>query len=347
MPRRISTWRGNLSMHLQGNSVSEAIYMNKVRKTFGPKVAVEGIDLSIPQGSMYGFIGPNGAGKTTTIRMIMSILFPDSGELSVLGKKSAVESKDRIGYLPEERGVYKKMKVAAFLMYMARLKGVDSSGLKPRVMEWLERIELADVAKKKCEELSKGMQQKVQFIASVLHEPDLIILDEPFSGLDPVNMRLLRDLINDQHKAGRTVIFSTHVMQQAESICDHIIMIHEGKKVLDDTLSTIRTRFDPHSIHLDTIGSDDYSIAIKAIDGVASVRKHEGIYEVKIDESIDQQRAMQNILGSIPTSSIEIKRPTLEDVFIEIVTGGNTSENREEVRAQLLAGATNDEEQSS
>lgn len=334
-------------MHLQGNSVSEAIYMNKVRKTFGAKIAVEGIDLSIPQGSMYGFIGPNGAGKTTTIRMIMSILFPDSGELSVLGKKSAVESKDRIGYLPEERGVYKKMKVAAFLMYMARLKGVDSSGLKPRVMEWLERVELAEVAKKKCEELSKGMQQKVQFIASVLHEPDLIILDEPFSGLDPVNMRLLRDLINDQHKAGRTVIFSTHVMQQAESICDHIIMIHEGKKVLDDTLGTIRTRFDPHSIHLDTIGSDDHTGAITAINGVASVRKHEGIYEVKIDESIDQQRAMQNILGSIPTSSIEIKRPTLEDVFIEIVTGGNTSENREEVRAQLLAGATNDEEQSS
>lgn len=347
MPRRVSSRRGNLSMHLQGNSVSEAIYMNKVRKTFGPKIAVEGIDLSIPEGSIYGFIGPNGAGKTTTIRMIMSILFPDSGELSVLGKKSAVESKDRIGYLPEERGVYKKMKVAAFLTYMARLKGIDSQGLKPKVMEWLERIELADVAKKKCEELSKGMQQKVQFIASVLHEPDLIILDEPFSGLDPVNMRLLRDLINDQHKAGRTVIFSTHVMQQAESICDHIVMIHEGKKVLDDTLSTIRTRFDPHSIHLDTIGSDDHTGAIKAINGVASVRKHEGIYEVKIDESIDQQRAMQNILGSIPTSSIEIKRPTLEDVFIEIVTGGNTSENREEVRAQLLAGATTDEEQSS
>ncbi len=331
----------------QGNSVSEAIYMNKVRKTFGPKIAVEGIDLSIPQGSMYGFIGPNGAGKTTSIRMIMSILFPDSGDLSVLGKKSAVESKDRIGYLPEERGVYKKMKVANFLMYMARLKGHDTQGLKPKVMDWLERVELAEVAKKKCEELSKGMQQKVQFIASVLHEPDLIILDEPFSGLDPVNMRLLRDLINEQHKAGRTVIFSTHVMQQAEQICDHIIMIHQGKKVLDDTLDTIRTRFDPHSIHLDTIGQDDHTSAINAIEGVASVHEHEGIYEVKIDESIDQQKAMQNILGSIPTSSIEIKRPTLEDVFIEIVTGGNTSENREEVRAQLLAGATDEEEQSS
>ncbi len=321
--------------------------MNGVRKTFGPKVAVEGIDLQIPQGSMYGFIGPNGAGKTTTIRMIMSILFPDAGELSVLGKKSAVESKDRIGYLPEERGVYKKMKVANFLMHMGRLKGLDARGLKPKVMEWLERVELADVSKKKCEELSKGMQQKVQFIASVLHEPDLIILDEPFSGLDPVNMRLLRDLINEQHTNGKTVIFSTHVMQQAEQICDHIVMIHQGKKVLDDTLSDIRTRFDPHSIHLDTIGSDDHTNQINNVEGVASVRQHEGIYEVKIDESTDQQRAMQSILASIPAAKIEIKRPTLEDVFIEIVTGGNTHDDPEQLRAQLLAGSSNEEEDDS
>ncbi|CAE7756188.1 yhaQ [Symbiodinium sp. CCMP2592] len=321
--------------------------MNGVRKTFGAKVAVEGIDLQIPQGSMYGFIGPNGAGKTTTIRMIMSILFPDAGELSVLGKKSAVESKDRIGYLPEERGVYKKMKVANFLMHMGRLKGLDARGLKPKVMNWLERVELAEVSKKKCEELSKGMQQKVQFIASVLHEPDLIILDEPFSGLDPVNMRLLRDLINEQHTNGKTVIFSTHVMQQAEQICDHIVMIHQGKKVLDDTLGAIRTRFDPHSIHLDTIGPDDHTNQINSVEGVASVRQHEGIYEVKIDESIDQQRAMQSILASIPAAKIEIKRPTLEDVFIEIVTGGDTHDDPEQLRAQLLAGSSNEEEDDS
>lgn len=313
--------------------------MTRVRKTFGPKVAVEGIDLTIPQGSLYGFIGPNGAGKTTTIRMIMSILFPDSGELSVLGKKSAVESKDRIGYLPEERGVYKKMKVANFLMHMGRLKGMDTKGLKPKVMEWLERVELADVAKKKCEELSKGMQQKVQFIASVLHEPDLIILDEPFSGLDPVNMRLLRDLINDQHTAGRTVIFSTHVMQQAESICDHIIMIHEGKKVLDDTLGDIRNRFDPRAIHVDTIGNDDHSGQISSVPGIANVRMHEGVYIVTLEESMDKQQAMQGILGAVPVTGVEIKRPTLEDVFIEIVTGGGVGTDHEQVRAQLLAGS--------
>ncbi len=334
-----------------GAGVTDAIMMNKVRKTFGPKVAVEGIDLHIPQGAIYGFIGPNGAGKTTTIRMIMSILFPDSGELTVLGKKSAVESKDRIGYLPEERGVYKKMKVASFLTHMGRLKGLDSAGLKPKVMEWLERVELGDVAKKKCEELSKGMQQKVQFIASVLHDPDLIILDEPFSGLDPVNMRLLRDLINDQHTAGKTVIFSTHVMQQAESICDHIIMIHEGKKVLDDTLGDIRTRFDPHAIHVDTISDADQTEAIAAVQGISAVHKHEGIYEVKVADSIDQQQAMQSILAAIPVSSIEIKRPTLEDVFIEIVTGGTHTQHhdqdQQQLRAQLLAGSKGEAEASS
>jgi len=318
--------------------------MNRVRKTFGAKVAVEGIDLVIPQGAVYGFIGPNGAGKTTTIRMVMSILFPDSGQLSVLGKKSAVESKDRIGYLPEERGVYKKMKVAAFLVYMGRLKGLDSHGLKPKVMDWLDRVDLGDVAKKKCEELSKGMQQKVQFIASVLHNPDLIILDEPFSGLDPVNMRLLRDLINEQHAAGKTVIFSTHVMQQAESICDHIVMIHEGKKVLDDTLDDIRNRFDPRAIHVDTVGDADRSTAISAAPGVASVRIHEGIHVVTLDDGMDKQHAMQAIMGEVPVSRIEIKRPTLEDVFIEIVTGGNASGDDEQVRAQLLAGSKETQE---
>jgi ABC-2 type transport system ATP-binding protein len=157
-------------------------------------------------------------------------------------------------------------------------------------------------------------------------------------------MRLLRDLINEQHKAGRTVIFSTHVMQQAESICDHIVMIHEGQKVLDDTLATIRTRFDPRAIHLDTIDSNDQTSAISAVQGVASVHKHEGIYEVKVHESIDQQRAMQNILSAVPAARIEIKRPTLEDVFIEIVTGGEQHEDPEALRAKLLAGSTTAEE---
>ena len=324
--------------------MTQAVSMQGVRKTFGRKVAVEGIDLTIPEGSIYGFIGPNGAGKTTTIRMIMSILFPDRGELSVLGKKSAVESKDRIGYLPEERGIYKKMKVGSFLMHMGRLKGLDRNGLKPRVMEWLDRVELADVAKKKCEELSKGMQQKVQFIASVLHDPDLIILDEPFSGLDPVNMRLLRSLIDEEHHKGKTVIFSTHVMYQAEQNCDHIVMIHQGRKVLDDTLDDIRRRFDPRALLVEPIGGIGQATSVQAVTGVAHATPVEGALEVVLDEGIDPQQAMRSLIEAMPMNRIEIKRPTLEDIFIEIVTGGKRGENAEQLRAELLAGKAEEEE---
>ena len=326
------------------NSDSLAVSMNGVRKTFGSKVAVEGIDLAIPQGSIYGFIGPNGAGKTTTIRMIMSILFPDCGELSVLGKKSAVESKDRIGYLPEERGIYKKMKVGAFLKHIGRLKGLDSRGLDKTVKGWLERIELEDVYKKKCEELSKGMQQKVQFIASVLHDPDLIILDEPFSGLDPVNMRLLRTLIDEEHSRGKTVIFSTHVMYQAEQLCDHIVMVHEGVKVLDDTLDDIRTRFDPRALHIDPIAGFGIRDQIATVPGIAHVSPVEGALEVVLNEGIVPQDAMKSLLDLYPMNRIEIKRPTLEDVFIEIVTGGERGSDAEQLRADLLAGTKQEEE---
>ncbi|MBY0262089.1 MAG: ATP-binding cassette domain-containing protein, partial [Phycisphaerales bacterium] len=221
----------------------DAIQIERLRKSFGDKVAVNELSLSVPSGSLCGFIGPNGAGKTTTIRMIMSIIFPDSGSLSVLGRPSAVESKDRIGYLPEERGVYKKMRVGAFLTYMARLKGVDGATAKRRSAEWLEKVGLGREWKKRCDELSKGMQQKVQFIAAVIHEPDLLILDEVFSGLDPVNRRLMRSLIDEQHRAGRTIVFSTHAMYEAEQLCDRVFMIHRGVKVLDDTIAGIRARF--------------------------------------------------------------------------------------------------------
>lgn len=325
--------------------MTEAVSMQGVRKTFGSKVAVEGIDLRIPEGSIYGFIGPNGAGKTTTIRMIMSILFPDRGELSVLGKRSAVDSKDRIGYLPEERGIYKKMKVGSFLTHMGRLKGLDSAGLRSRVMGWLERVELADVYKKKCEELSKGMQQKVQFVASVLHDPDLIILDEPFSGLDPVNMRLLRGLIDEEHDRGKTVIFSTHVMHQAEQNCDHIVMIHHGRKVLDDTIEDIRRRFDPRALHVDPVDGPGRAGDVGRVEGVAHVRAVEGSLEVVLDEGVEPQRAMRMLLDAMPMHRVEIKRPTLEDVFIEIVTGGKRGADAEQLRAELLAGHAGDEEE--
>ncbi|MFI4898449.1 MAG: ABC transporter ATP-binding protein [Phycisphaerales bacterium JB059] len=316
--------------------LSHAIRMNKVRKTFGKKVAVEGIDLELPEGSLYGFIGPHGAGKTTSIRMVMSILFPDSGELEVLGRKSAVESKDRIGYLPEERGVYRKMKVHAFLEHMGRLKGLDAGGaLKARVADWLERVELGEVSKKKCEELSKVMQQKIQFISCVLHEPDLLILDEPFSGLDPVNMRLLRDLIREQNEAGRTVIFSTHVMQQAEELCDHIVMIHEGRKVLDNTLGEIQDRFDPRAISFASANGELDESGVLAIPGVKDVRRRERGYEATVEDGAQPLEVLRSIVSGLRVTRAELRRPTLEDVFISIVRGEGLDE---EGARQALSG---------
>ena len=249
----------------------DAIVLENVTKTFGSTVAVSALDLSVPVGGLYGFIGPNGAGKTSTIRLVMSILFPDDGRVSVLGQTSALEAKDRIGYLPEERGLYRKMKVGAFLVYMGRLKGVDETVLRDRVRQWLEKIGLADVEKKRCEELSKGMQQKVQFAAAVLHEPDLLILDEPFSGLDPVNVRLARELVLEQHARGATILFSTHVMPQAEQICEHIVMIHRGEKVLDESLDALRSRFDPRTVLLEPLDPLDDDADIRGLENTAGV----------------------------------------------------------------------------
>ena len=321
--------------------------MEGVRKTFGPKVAVEGMDLHIPAGSLCGFIGPNGAGKTTTIRMIMSIIFPDAGRLSVLGKKSAVESKDRIGYLPEERGVYRKMKVGAFLRHMAALKGVDNGAdLSAKVADWLEKVELPGVEKKRCEELSKGMQQKVQFISSVIHEPELLILDEPFSGLDPVNMRLLRRLIDEQHGRGTTVIFSTHVMHQAEQQCDEVVMIHNGKKVLDDPIGAIRARYQASGVRFEPATEDvenkqavtDAVASLPFIDGVNP--DEGGMFEAEFDPArLGDADPVAAIAAAGRMARVELKRPTLEDIFINIVQGDNiTHAERELFRSTLRTG---------
>ena len=270
-------------------------------------------------GALYGFIGPNGAGKTTTLRMIMSILFPDRGELSVLGRPAAIEAKDRIGYLPEERGVYRKMKVGAFLTYMAQLKGVN--GFSPaRAAAWLERLNLEGVQDKKCEELSKGMLQKVQLIAAVLHEPDLLILDEPFSGLDPVNMRLLRDLILAEHRRGATIIFSTHVMVQAEEICEHIVMLHKGRKVLDEDLTSIRRRHDPRALVFEPFERDADATALTGVDGVANVTRDGRTYRLDLRDGADPVRVMRDVAAAVPPARLEVHRPSLEDIFIGLVT---------------------------
>ncbi len=336
-------------------SPPHAISIRGLTKTFGPKLAVSNLDLVVPTGSLCGFIGPNGAGKTTTIRMIMSILFPDSGELSVLGKSSAIESKDRIGYLPEERGLYRKMRVLPFLTYMAKLKGVDSGAAKQKALDWLDKVGLGDVAKKKCEELSKGMQQKVQFISAVIHEPDLLILDEVFSGLDPVNRRLMRDLIHEQHTGlgggGRTIIFSTHAMYEAEQLCDRVFMIHRGVKVLDDTLAGIRNRFDPKTIIVEPLSDvggtalqsrapDSPESIIRSLPGVARVEPDRDGLSVAVEGGVPPSRIMAEIAALIPLRRIELKRVNLEDVFIDLVDASNDDTlSREDLRTTLTQEA--------
>jgi ABC-2 type transport system ATP-binding protein len=300
-----------------------AIDLRGVSKTFGALKAVDHLDLTIPRGALYGFIGPNGAGKTTTIRMIMSILLPDAGEVRVLGLPSALEAKDRIGYLPEERGVYRKMKVAAYLAYIARLKGMPERGLGERVRAAIERIGLAGVESKRCEELSKGMSQKIQFLAAIIHEPDLVILDEPFSGLDPVSTRLLREQILAEHRRGATVLFSTHVMPQAEEICDHVVMIYRGRKVLDDPVSTILRPHDSRALKFELLDPRADVGAVRALPGVERCSSAEGGYEVALREGADPARVMQSVIAAVPVARIELKRPSLEDVFVSIVAGGD------------------------
>ena len=306
--------------------MQDAILMRGIHKSFGRTRAVRDFDLAIPTGSLYGFIGPNGAGKTTAIRMIMSILFPDTGELRVLGKPSATDSKDRIGYLPEERGIYRKMRVGAFLRYMARLKGLHAGpGLNRRIRDWLERVGLADCEKKRCEELSKGMQQKVQFLATILHEPDLLIFDEPFSGLDPVNMRLMRDLFLEQHNQGRTIIFSTHIMHQAERLCEHIVMINQGVKVLDEPLDGIFARHASKLILFESVDEIDEA-AVVAVSGVREAIRTDDLWEVTPEH--DPLVTIRQIVSTLGARRIEIKRPTLEDIFVELVDGGAELDTR-------------------
>ena len=299
-----------------------AILLKGVTKTFGATTAVQDLNLEIPSGALYGFIGPNGAGKTTSIRMIMSILFPDSGELSILGRASGLEAKDRIGYLPEERGVYRKMRVEAFLTYMGRLKGVSDAGLPKRVQLSLERVGLGETSRKRCEELSKGMLQKVQFLAAIIHEPALIILDEPFSGLDPISMRLLRDLIVEEHRRGATILFSTHVMPQAEEICQNVVMIHQGRKVLDEQIGTIRRRYDPRAIQFEPLDPNADVTPIRALSEVERVERRDSGYEILLIEGTDPIAAMRRIMLAVAPARIELSRPRLEDVFVQLVSKG-------------------------
>ena len=302
------------------------IALRDVHKRFGGTHAVRGVSLQVERGGVCGFLGPNGAGKSTTIRMIMSIILPDQGQVEVLGA-SALEAKDRIGYLPEERGLYRKMRVAEFLRFMARLKGVPAGEVDRRIGSWLERLELPGVSRKRCMELSKGMQQKVQLIASVLHEPALVILDEPFSGLDPVNARVLTREIRGLRERGTTILFSTHQMRTAEELCDRVVLIHRGEKVLDLTLEAIHRRFDPRTVLAEPVGEPSAAVrAIAALSGVTDAEWHGDAQAViaRLHERADPQSVMRDMLAAAPMRRVELRRTTLDEVFVRLV-GGDAS----------------------
>lgn len=315
-----------------------AVELRNVTKTFGKVTAVQNLDLVIPVGGLYGFIGPNGAGKTTAIRLIMSILFPDSGDITVLNYPSALEAKNRIGYLPEERGVYRKMRVGAFLQYVGSLKGVREPDLSRIIKTYLERVGLGGIEKKRCEELSKGMLQKVQFVGAILHKPDLLILDEPFSGLDPVSMRMLRDLVLEEHRRGATILFSTHVMPQAEEICRHVVMIHQGRKVMDQALANIRNQYDTGAIEYDPLDPDADVSGILQLPGVERVDRIDSGYKIQLADNTDPAQTMHGIIDIQPPARIGLSRPRLEDIFIRLVsTAADTAEDQEKLRANLVS----------
>lgn len=290
-----------------------AVQLSHVTKTYGSHTAVDDLSLLVPQGSIYGFIGPNGSGKTTTIRMILHILHADSGQIEVLGESGKRAANDRVGYLPEERGLYKKMKVSKLLEYYASLKGMGSREARSESRRWLEKMELSAWADKKIESLSKGMAQKVQFIATVLTRPELIILDEPFSGLDPVNLESIRDAILELREQGSTIIFSTHDMAMAERMCDSIFMIYKGRKVLDGTLDEIQEQYGQDTIRLRT---GDGMAALQGLLGVESAQDFGKYQEIRI--SGDSNDLLQTLLQRTRVLQFEIVKPSLHDIFIQI-----------------------------
>jgi ABC-2 type transport system ATP-binding protein len=302
-------------------SQSNAVDIRGVTKTFGQYKAVDDLSLSVPEGSVYGFIGPNGSGKTTTLRMIMHIFHPETGEIDVLGKRREEANTDAVGYLPEERGLYKKMKLRDLLCFYTELKG--GQNVKAEVNRWLEKMELSAWADKKVEALSKGMSQKAQFIAAVASRPKLLILDEPFSGLDPVNADLLRESVLELRREGTTIIFSTHDMSTAETMCDFIFMIHKGHKVLDGSLKDIQSHYGEDTVQIELEGDAGF---LKTIPGVVSMRDFGQMQEVQLEKGTDPQGILQEALKRDRVKRYEVKEPSLHDIFVRIVKDGVTEE---------------------
>ncbi|MCU0239913.1 MAG: ATP-binding cassette domain-containing protein [Pyrinomonadaceae bacterium] len=291
--------------------------VSNVIKRFGEFTAVNNISFEIKSGRIFGFLGPNGAGKTTTIRMIVGITAPDEGAIELFGQKITPEIQDKIGYLPEERGLYKKMKVNEQLRYFAALKGIAQKEADKRIDFWLEKLKLSDWKLKKSSDLSKGMSQKIQFIATVLHEPELIILDEPFSGLDPVNAEVLIETIAELKANGKTIIFSTHLMETAERLCDDIILINKSKKIIGGTLREVKESFSKNLIALRCIGGEK---VLEDKDLVKNIVKHSDELEIELAQNTDSQILLKKLIeNNAVVTKFEKIEPSLNDIFIEKV----------------------------
>jgi len=295
------------------------VQLDHVRKVYDTKVAVEDLSFTVEPGTMFGLLGPNGSGKTSSIRMMIGITVPDSGSVSIFGKPFSRKALARIGYLPEERGLYKKMKVLDQLIFLGRLHYITASAAEQKARAWCEKLQISEALHKKTEDLSKGMQQKIQFIASLLHDPDLIIMDEPFSGLDPVNAALLMDTLLDLRHEGKAILFSTHRMDQVEKLCDHIALIDRGRLVLSGSMREIKSMYPRNRIHITFEGDD----AFLHHPTVESLKRFPGQAEITLRPSPtlagDAQAFLLCALQSARVTHFEVTEPTLEEIFIEKV----------------------------
>jgi ABC-2 type transport system ATP-binding protein len=297
--------------------------LRNVTKCYDKFVAVDNLSLAIEKGSIYGLLGPNGAGKTSSLRMMIGITMPDSGEVVVFSEKFRREHLDRIGYLPEERGLYKKMKLLDQVVFLAQLKGIAEPEARRRATQWFERLDLTGWMNKKTEELSKGMQQKVQFIAGILHDPEFLILDEPFSGLDPANADELKNILIEQRKAGKTILFSTHRMDQVEKLCDSICLIDRGRAVIQGELRAVKARFGRNHVQIEYEGDGDF---LKTMPLVQSFHNFGNYTEVELAPGADPQELLKAVTARARVNRFELAEPTLEKIFIDTVNNKQTEE---------------------
>jgi ABC-2 type transport system ATP-binding protein len=293
-----------------------AIELSHVSKAFGKFKAVDDLSFSVPKGIVFGLLGPNGAGKTTTIRMIMNITAPDSGEVRVLGHAMDRATQNRIGYLPEERGLYRRMKVIDHLLFLAAIKEVSRETAKSRIEEWLDKMELRPWLNKKVEELSKGMQQKVQFIATIVHDPEILILDEVFSGLDPINTALVKEYLTGFRAKGKTIIFSTHVLEQAEKLCDEICLMARSKKILEGNLQHLKRS---HAEGQMRVSLRATPAEVAALPGVTASESVNGAYVISLAPGTDRREFLRRALERYDVEAFSNREPELEEIYLSAV----------------------------